>query len=185
MNYPTGYDWLGRVGQLPKMVVEALSLYGIHEGPGSVNNPTLLSWAHETRLDAEGYSADSIPWCGLFMALVAQRAGYAFPKHPLWALNWRGFGTEEHQPVLGDVLVFLRPGGGHVGLYVGEDRGGPGGRPAAYHVLGGNTSDAVKIAPIDKHRLVAARAPAFKVGRPASAVPYVLGTSGALSKNEA
>jgi hypothetical protein len=39
---------------------------------------------------------------------------------------------------LGDVLAFVRNGGGHVGLYVDEDA-------SAYHVLGGNQSDRVSI----------------------------------------
>jgi hypothetical protein len=39
------------------------------------------------------------------------------------------------------VLVFERPGGGHVGYYFGEDA-------TAYHVLGGNQGDAVTIARI-------------------------------------
>jgi uncharacterized protein (TIGR02594 family) len=148
------------------------------EAQGAANSPTILSWAAETGLNHDGYNADSVPWCGLFMALVAERAGYAFPAHPLWALNWQSFGTEEHQPLLGDVLVFVRPEGGHVGLYIGEDA-------AAYHVLGGNTSDAVKIARIAKTRLKAARAPLYKIGRPATAKPYVLASGGAaLSRDE-
>jgi uncharacterized protein (TIGR02594 family) len=175
---PAGFEWLNKVGTLPKMVTTALSLYGIHEAPGSVNNPTIMAWARETGLNREGYSADAIPWCGLFMALVALRSGYYLPGHPLWALNWLGFGAQEHQPCLGDVVVFLRPGGGHVGLYLGEDDG-------AYAVLGGNTADAVGIAWIEKTRLQGARAPLYKIGRPASSRPYILKRTGELSENEA
>lgn len=178
MNFPAGYEWLGGVGALPKMISEALKLYGTHEAPGAVNSPAIMSWARETKLNADGYNADAVPWCGLFLALVAQRAGYPFPKHPLWALNWQQFGTRSHQPLLGDVLAFVRSGGGHVGLYVGEDR-------EAYHCLGGNTSDAVKIARISKTRLRAARSPIYRVGRPESSKPYVLAATGALSRNEA
>lgn len=177
MNFPKGYDWLGNVGTLPKVITEALSLYGTVEAAGAANSPTIMSWAKETGLDKEGYSADAVAWCGLFAALVVKRCGYEPPKHPLWALNWQGFGAEEHQPCLGDVLVFVRPGGGHVGFYIGEDA-------AAYHVLGGNTSDAVKIARIDKHRLHAVRAPRYRIARPASSKPYVLSAAGPLSTNE-
>lgn len=178
MMYPKGYEWLGNVGQLPKMVNIALDLYGTVETPGTSNNPKIMAWAKETGLNHDGYNADSVAWCGLFMALVAQRAGYEFPNHPLWALNWQAFGEKAMQPLLGDVLVFVRPSGGHVGLYVGEDA-------AAYHVLGGNTSDAVKIARIEKTRLRSVRSPIYKIGRPASSKPYVLGSTGALSRNEA
>lgn len=175
---PAGYAWLDRVGTLPKMVTEGLKLYGTHEAPGSVNSPTIMAWAKETGLDRDGYTADSVPWCGLFLALIAQRAGYPFPKHPLWALNWQTFGERSNQPLLGDVLVFVRTGGGHVGLYIGEDK-------EAYHCLGGNTSDAVKVARIAKIRLRAARSPIYRVGRPESSKPYIVGAGGALSRNEA
>lgn len=173
------YGWLADIDPLPKMVREALALYGTLEAPGTASNPVIMGWAAETGLNHDGYNADSVAWCGLFMALVAKRAGYDAPKHPLWALNWQSFGATEHQPVLGDTLIFVRPEGGHVGLYVGED-------PAAFHVLGGNTSDAVKIARISKTRLKAVRAPAYKIGRPATAVPYVLASGGLpMSRNEA
>jgi uncharacterized protein (TIGR02594 family) len=178
MKYPVGYEWLGTIGTLPKLITNALSLYGVHEAPGSVNSPAIMAWARATGLDRDGYTADSVPWCGLFMAYVAQLSSYPIPSHPLWALNWQAFGTKALQPVLGCVLVFLRNGGGHVGLYVGEDQ-------STYHVLGGNTSDAVQIARIDKKRLRAAREPAYRVGRPASARPYILAASGVISQNEA
>ena len=49
-------------------------------------------------------------------------------------------------------MTFKRPGGGHVGFYVGEDS-------TAYHVLSGNQFDKVGITRIDKSRLVAIRWP--------------------------
>jgi uncharacterized protein (TIGR02594 family) len=173
---PKQYAWLNTVNP-PKMIVEALKLYGVHEGAGSADNQTLLDWAKEVGL-TKTYSHDSIPWCGLFMALVATRAGHApIPDGPLWALNWGHFGQPGGQPELGDVLVFVRPGGGHVGLYVGEDS-------TAYHVLGGNSSDQVKIIRIDKHRLHACRQPTYNV-KPASAKPYILAPTGRMSNDQA
>jgi hypothetical protein len=47
-------------------------------------------------------------------------------------LNWNGFNKEKTM-MLG-VLTFKRKGGGHVGIYVGEDS-------KCYHVLGGNQSN--------------------------------------------
>jgi len=175
---PPQYRWLDSVGPLPRMLAEGLKLLGVREAPGAANNPTLLAWAKELGL-AKVYSADSIPWCGLFVALLAQRAGKPVVKDPLWALNWLKFGADAGQPELGDVLVFVREGGGgHVGLYVGEDA-------TAYHVLGGNQSDAVTITRIAKDRLRGARNH-YAVGAPASARPYVLAVGGqALSTNEA
>lgn len=179
MTIPQKFSWLGTIGDLPKLVVQALRLYGIHEGVGSVNNQVILGWANETGLVHDGYTADSIPWCGLFMALCAQRCNYPSPAHPLWALNWKGFGQEAHQPLLGCVLVFLRNGGGHVGIYIAEDN-------ANYYVLGGNTGDQVAIAPILKKRCVAVREPIYKLGRQPSAKPYIIAPTGQLaSTNEA
>lgn len=182
MSFPKGYEWLGTVGTLPKMVTEALKLYGTHEIAGPGNSPAIMAWAEEVG-EAFEYTADSIAWCGLLADVVATRAGYKPPAHPLWALNWSNFGNAGHQPCLGDVLVFVRPGGGHVGIYIAEDH-------AAYYVLGGNTHDSVIIAPLAKERLHAVRSPAFKAGRPASSKPYIVRTDGRLtgvplSRNEA
>lgn len=159
------------------MIDEALKLYGVLEAPGSDDNPQILAWARETGLD-DVYTHDEIAWCGLFAAVVAQRAGKRVPAGPLWALNWKRFGVPSPEAGLGDMLVFKRPGGGHVGLYVGEDEN-------AFHCLGGNTRDSVSIARIARNRLVAVRRPEYKIGKPAGVRPYILATGGALSTNEA
>ncbi len=174
---PSRYAWLAREPG-PKMIVEALKLFGTMEAPGSANNPIIVAWAEEVGGEvADVYKADSIPWCGLFMAVVAKRAGKELPKHPLWALSWSAFGAKTPAPALGDVLVFTRSGGGHVGLYVGEDA-------SAFHVLGGNQSDRVCIARIARARLYAARRPLYRV-QPANVRPIHLEATGALSLNEA
>lgn len=173
---PARYQWLLSVPQLPKLVDEALKLYGTHEGVGASNNATILAWAAELGLQHE-YTADSIPWCGLFIALCCQRSGRQYVPGPLWALNWKKWGVDGGQPELGDILVFVRPGGGHVGIYIGEDR-------EAYHVLGGNTADSVSIARIAKSRLAGCRAPIYN-SKPASVKPYILANGGGLSSNEA
>jgi uncharacterized protein (TIGR02594 family) len=174
---PQQYTWLAHEPG-PKMIVEAVGLYGTLEGPGAANNPKIVAWAKEIggRL-ADIYKADSIPWCGLFMAVVARRAGKEIPANPLWALSWSAFGANASIPALGDVLVFVRNGGGHVGLYAAEDE-------TAFHVLGGNQSDAVNIKRIAKGRLYAARRPLYRV-KPANVRPIRLTTAGPLSLNEA
>ena len=78
------YNWLAEVGTLPKTVSEGIKLLGTVETPGVKNNPIIMGWAKEVQLD-KSYSADSIPWCGLFVALVAKRAGKTPVKEPLWA----------------------------------------------------------------------------------------------------
>lgn len=169
------YAWLGRETG-PKMLVEALKLYGTVEGPGTKDNPTILAWAAEIGL-AKTYSHDSIPWCGLFIGLVAHRAGKEVVDSPLWALSWADFGKPAPVPMLGDVLTFKRDGGGHVGLYVGED-------VSAYHVLGGNQSDQVCITRIARPRLYRARRPEY-VEQPANVRKIELAANGRLSTNEA
>ena len=174
---PPAYRWIDEVRPLPRMVAEARLLHGTLEAPGPTDNPVILCWAREAGL-AKAYSSDAVPWCGLFMALVARRAGKATPANPLWARSWSGFGIASPQAALGDVLVFARAkGGGHVGLYVGEDE-------TAFHVLGGNQADAVSITRIAKSRCIAIRRPIYRV-QPTSVAPIHLATSGAISTNEA
>lgn len=177
-NNPNAYAWLDTLSPpLPRMVAEARKLVGIHEKPGSVNDPTIMSWAKEAGGSlAMTYTADSIPWCGLFMTIVAKRAGKTPVAEPLWALNWGKFGEPAGQPALGDVLTFIREGGGHVGLYVAEDT-------KAYHVIGGNQSDQVCYISIAKERLKSARRPPY-MAKPASVRPYIVASSGTISTNE-
>lgn len=172
---PAAYAWLrGESG--PRMIIEALKLYGTLEAPGARDNPTILGWAREVD-QAKTYSHDSIPWCGLFVAVVAKRSGKPIVNSPLWALSWADFGREAPVPMLGDVLTFKRDGGGHVALYVGED-------VDAYHCLGGNQSDRVCITRIAKLRLYRARRAAYNV-RPDNVRKIVLAGNGKLSTNEA
>lgn len=178
MTLPAQYAWLGKEGA-PKILVEALKLYGTLEAPGSKSNPQILAWADEIGgWIGQWYEDDSIPWCGLFIGVCAKRAGYPFTQKLLAAKEWASWGVAVTAASLGDVLVFGRTGGGHVGLYVGED-------DEAYHVLGGNQSDAVTITRILKNRLIAARRSPFKVGQPTNVRRVFLKPSGDISKNEA
>lgn len=173
---PPSYQWLATL-QPPRIIVEALALYGVRETAGPTNTPAIMGWAARLGV-AKAYVADAVPWCGLFAGIVVLRAGWTPVEAPLWARNWAKFGKPSPEPGLGDVLVFAREGGGHVGFYIAEDS-------TTFHVLGGNQGDAVSIARIAKTRLVAARRPIWRLGRPASVKRYVLGTSGApLSTNE-
>lgn len=162
----------------PRMIREALALYGTTEAKGNTNNSVIVGWAKETNTkEDDWYNADSIPWCGLFMAVVAQRSEREVVKQPLRALSWATFGTKVDSAVLGDVLVFKRSGGGHVGLYVGES-------VDSYFVLGGNQSDMVNITRIAKSRLYSINRPIYKA-MPESCKKYYYTNQGALSSNEA
>ena len=174
---PEKYKWLLKEGA-PKMLVEALRHYGILEHVGKGSNPNILSWAKEVGVSG-WYADDDIPWCGLFVGMVAKRCDYAFSATKLLAAKeWANWGVKADAPKLWDVLVFVRPGGGHVGFYVGEN-------DKAYLVYGGNQSNAVGFAWIDKSRLVAARRPNYKIGQPANVRKIKLSETGNLSINEA
>lgn len=169
---PLQYRWLEKEPS-PKMLLEALKLYGVEEKQGEQNNPTILDWVNEVGI--RGYNSDEIPWCGLFMAVVAKRAGKSVPENPLWARNWCAWGNPS-QKELGAVLVFSRGTGGHVGLYIGEDAD-------CYHVLGGNQGDCVSIVRIPKRRLIGCRA-LYAVAKPRNVRPVWLLPQGAISSRE-
>ena len=173
---PAQYQWLPTINP-PNMIVKGLQLYGTLEKIGPESNPIILEWASEVNLTAT-YTGDDIPWCGLFVATVAHRSGWDIVKNPLWARSWIDFGIAADIPSLGDILIFSRDGGGHVGLYVAEDDN-------CYHVLGGNQSDSVSITRVNKVRLIGARRPKWKISQPASVKPYKVTASGVISVNEA
>lgn len=172
------YVWLADLSPPPPRVIrEGCELLGTEEYVGPRHNPDIMGWAKEVGLE-KTYTADEIPWCGLFVAVVVKRAGFVPVKTPLWARSWAQFGNPAPTPSLGDVLVFARGSGGHVGFYVAED-------DKAFHVLGGNQSNKVSIVRVDKARLLAARRCPWKVAEPGSVKPYRVAAAGQLSTNEA
>lgn len=197
---PSQYAWLPKVKGLPLTIKEGLGLFGTKEVVGRGSNKTIIGWRDELNGATTngkpiivGYSDDDIPWCGLFAAIVVFRRLkniLEVVKDPLWARNWAKYGVEVAKqvsgklinvagrtPSLGDILVFVRNGGGHVGFYVGEDAN-------YFHVLGGNQSNAVTITRIAKSRCIAVRRPPYKIN-PAGMRPFHLAASGGVSTNEA
>ena len=170
------YSWLEEE-KAPKILVEAIKHIGVQEIIGSKHNPTILSWAKAIGLERT-YTNDEIPWCGLFIAYCCHAQGLQVVKNPLWALNWAKYGTQVNQPMLGDVLTFKRDGGGHVGIYVGEDK-------THYHIIGGNQGNEVSIMRIAKVRLHEARRTAWKIAQPANVRVIKLESQGRISNNEA
>lgn len=142
----------------PKVIKEALSLLGTKEIPGQKHNQQILDWAKELGL-GRVYSNDEIPWCGLFAGVVVKRAGFDVVKDPLWARNWANFGNKQTIAMLGDILVFSRASGGHVGFYVAEDKD-------CYHVLGGNQGNKVSIVRIEKTRCISINRCPWKIKQP-------------------
>lgn len=187
MTLPARYAWLAREGA-PRMLVEAIKLYGTLEAPGRADNPVIKAWADEiakafptpyNNWADDFYNSDSIPWCGLAQAVCAVRAGREPPAKYLSALAWASFGETvgKGDAMLGDILVFVRNGGGHVAQYVGEDA-------TAFHILGGNQSDAFNIVRKAKSALYAVRRPLYR-NRPVNVRKVHLAQTGALSTNEA
>jgi uncharacterized protein (TIGR02594 family) len=156
----------------PKWLKVARTKLGTKEAAGSANSATILGWAKRlgTRVLGMVYNADSVAYClqddGIEPVSIAVRA----TSWSTWGLSLR---PERLAP--GAVLVFERPGGGHVGFYVGEDA-------TAYHVLGGNQGDAVTIARIAKDRCIARRWPA---GRPVIGRPIQMAARKPISTDEA
>lgn len=175
MKVPKAYQWLLQEAA-PRHLLKAMELYGVAETVGAIHNPVIMGWAKEVGLE-KTYTADEIPWCGLFAAVVMKRADRPVVDKPLWALSWAKFGVPADKPMLGDILTFKRDGGGHVGFYVGEDS-------TAYHVLGGNQGNQVSVTRIAKSRLFAARRPQYNQ-QPENVRVVALAGNGTLSTNEA
>jgi len=137
-------------GDLPWMTY-ATSVKGLHEGRDYAQ---LRRW-----FDASVAWIDprEIPWCGAFVATAVRQwdPDAAIPENPLGARNWGKFGLEV-SPQFGAILTFWRGSRsgwkGHTGFYWAEDN-------SAFHVLGGNQSNAVTVTRISKTRFLNARWP--------------------------
>ncbi|MCO5092075.1 TIGR02594 family protein [Bosea sp. (in: a-proteobacteria)] len=163
----------------PPWYEELLRRKGLHEVK---SRSALMAW-----LRADGKTLGDpakLPWCGdaIQTCLALTLPDEPQPVNPYLARNWLKFGVGLDEPALGCILVFWRGSktgtSGHVGLYAGEDAQG------YLHVLGGNQSDAITIARLDKARLLGMRWPATYPKQTTSRV--LLSASGApVSTNEA
>lgn len=139
-----------RDADIPWMA-EASRMRGLHEAR---DTSRLRAWFDRS---VSWIDPREVPWCGAFCATVMRKweSDIALPENPLGARNWMKFGAAT-QPVFGSIVVFWRGSKsgwqGHVGFYHAED-------DAAFHVLGGNQSNAVTVTRIGKERLLGARWP--------------------------
>lgn len=174
------YAWLAAEPG-PRLLVEMRKLYGIIETAGKGSNPLILRWAKTIGL-GHVYKSDAIAWCGLVVGYAAAQAGweYAPRGNALWARNWALWGNPvaAGKEMLGDVLVFARGQGGHVALYVGEDK-------THFHILGGNQDDAVSIKRRAKAQLIAARRCPWRVNQPPNVRKVAMAATGSIAKSEA
>lgn len=162
------------VTELP-WIAEGRRMLGMHE----VHNRTsLMAWL---RRDGKTLGDPSkLPWCGDFVetciriALPSEQFQGALAMNPYWARNWLQFGRST-EPTYGAVMVFERGSGGHVGFAVGEEG-------AYFQILGGNQSNSVSIAKVEKSRLLGARWPSTFDRQPIY-LPRMVG--GKITTNEA
>lgn len=184
MNLPIKYHWLLIQGPLPRMIENALNLYGTKEIVGPKSNPAILMMAREIGVE-KIYKNDDTSWCALLQNYICKISGKKMvdpgkdPYNMLRARVFENWGNPvaKGDERLGDILVFNRPGGAHVGMYIAESE-------VTYYVLGGNQSNAVTISEIAKGRMIACRR-YYAIGPPASAKKFFLDSSGKLSTNEA
>lgn len=159
----------------PPWLAAAQAKRGVREIAGRLHSAAILGWLKTL---GAWWRDDETAWCGAFIAICVREAGLAYPKEWYRAREWAGWGLRLRPERLapGAVLVFERPGGGHVGFYVGESA-------TAYRVLGGNQGNRVCEAWIAKDRLLASRWPA---GQPVLGGPVHLDPDATpLSRNEA
>lgn len=183
MKLPANFAWIMTTGVLPKMIVEGLNLLGIQEIQGNENNPKIIEFAVELGVADIYTSDDKQPWCALSHCSVAKRAGkiisypnrydylraLAFAKQPgLHPEQWELLDTKD--AMFGDSLIFKRPEGGHLGMYIGES-------DTHYYVMGGNQNNMYGFTRVAKTRLVAVVRPKYHE-IPSSVKKYFLSDTG-------
>jgi uncharacterized protein (TIGR02594 family) len=156
------HAYLRDIKGLPLMTSAGLDLLGTIEVAGTGSSKLILGWRDELNISPAAYPNDGVPWCGLATGICAKRAGKDITAvgNVLWAQNWAKFGVAVPRPMLGDVMVWKREGGGHVNQYVGEEIVNG---VLFYHGLGGNQHDQVNImAKRSDVGLIAVRRPIYQ-----------------------
>ncbi len=131
---------------------------GVEEVPGPKAHPTIVQWAKNLGPNmASLFKDDATPWCALAANGILEEAHLPLSAKPgsydlARAKSFETYGTPQDIPAYGSILVFNRPGGYHVGFYLGETL-------QRYRVLGGNQGNAFEPAWIDQKRCIAIRWP--------------------------
>lgn len=163
----------------PTWLSVAAAFVGLREIAGPQSSPVILRWVRDTGAPS-WYDNDDKPWCALFMNRILLACGLAMSGTGFELLRAKSFetwGRPLAAPALGAVLVFTRDGGGHVGLYLGENE-------HAYRVLGGNQGNSVSETWIAKERLSAIRWP-DGVPLPLAGSVLLASNGAPVSRNEA
>lgn len=181
---PEKYQWLEKIGTLPKLVSAALQYLGLKEIPGTKSNPVILDMAKGIGI-GDIYKNDDVSWCAVFINHLIRITGKIMvdpdkDRYNLmrakWLASW-GNKVVRGDEMLGDIAIFERPGGGHVGIMIAESDN-------AFLILGGNQNNQVSFTWILKSRLLACRR-YYATAAPESAKKYHVKSTGELSTNEA
>lgn len=180
MKISSNYQWLFGVNGLPNMIQEGIRLGKLdtNEIPGPKSNTEIMKLAKIAGVE-KIYTNDDTAWCAVSQTAICILAGKEVPFKSYDRLRAAAFlkiGEISIVPMLGDILVFTRSGGNHVGMYVGEDE-------KCYHVMGGNQSNQFNIARIEKKRLSGARRIPYKIGMPAAVRQILLNVDGTLKNS--
>lgn len=180
---PEKYKFLEEIGILPKLVSAALQYLGLKEYPGTGNNnPVIMNMATSLGLSRAQYGNDEVAWCALFISFLMKITGKPLPFTGYDLIRAKSY-MQWGNPVsmidirLGDVVVKHRVGGDHVFLAIAESE-------HTIHGLGGNQSNCVCFAEMDKLTITAVRR-YYATTIPNSAKKYYINSSGVLSKSEA
>lgn len=158
----------------PWMVTAALDL-GVTEVRGNKHNPIVV--AYWRAIKRGGIKTDEVAWCSSFVGAMFEYNGIKSSRYES-ARSWLAWGEhiERSEVRFGDVVVFSRNGGGHVGLLVGITAEG---NPI---VLGGNQSNQVNVKVFDRKRVVGYRRPAAIKQK---YIQLATSTDASISNNEA
>jgi uncharacterized protein (TIGR02594 family) len=132
---------------------------GQAEVSGTRANPRIMEYHAASGFWGKDDSGRDNAWCGSFVAFVMKEAGHPIANEAYRAREWANWGEAVPRADIqrGDVVVFPN----HVG-FVDRVEGN------TVHLLGGNQSNAVNVAPYDLGNAIAIRRPS---GAPAAPSP--------------
>lgn len=183
---PARYDFLNHVGQLPQLFATGLQYIGIKEYPTKANNnPVILDMAKRVGVE-KIYTNDEIAWCALFIFFLLIVTGKPLPSvgsdkyNYLRAKTFIGWGSSVKKDALmfGDIVVYKRPDGYHVAIFIAYTKQGN------HIIFGANQSNSVTFTEIGQDRWQYGGR-YYKTGAPVSVKKYVVDGTGLLSTNEA
>jgi uncharacterized protein (TIGR02594 family) len=137
----------------PAWLVEARKHIGERESKGPRHNSLILGWWRAIKRG--GIKDDETPWCAAFVGGCLEAVGLRSSRFES-ARSYLEWGVRLEDPEVGAIVVFGRPGGGHlghVGFVTGRDPAGN------LLVLGGNQGDAVNVAAFPRSRVLGYRWP--------------------------